>query len=79
MRLALSSTTVANRCFSEPRHSSIGTAILGGVEDAALGINPGGSVLIQDVTGDPRIREGRKNKLKTDDATLISLGSLAEH
>lgn len=37
-----------------------------------LGLNPGGQVLVQEV---PNIPEEHKNKLITDDALLISLGS----
>ncbi len=40
-----------------------------------LGINPGGVVSVQDVTGDPRITEADKNRLITDDALLLRLGS----
>jgi hypothetical protein len=40
-----------------------------------LGINPGGAVAVLDVTGNSRIGEEHKNKLITDDALLISLGS----
>jgi hypothetical protein len=37
-----------------------------------LGINPGGAVSVQEVSGIP---DEHKNKLITDDALLISLGS----
>jgi hypothetical protein len=40
-----------------------------------LGINPGGTVLIQDVTGNSRILHEHKNKLITDDQLLLQLGS----
>jgi hypothetical protein len=37
-----------------------------------LGINPGGEVLVQEV---PSIPDEHKNKLITDDALLLTLGS----
>jgi hypothetical protein len=40
-----------------------------------LGVNPGGQVVIREVTGDSRIRAEHKNRLITDDELLISLGS----
>jgi hypothetical protein len=39
----------------------------------ALGLNPGGAVSVQEVRGIPN---EHKNKLITDDALLLSLGSL---
>jgi hypothetical protein len=41
----------------------------------ALGINPGGTVIVQDVTGDDRILDEHKNKLITDDELLLQSGS----
>ena len=40
-----------------------------------LGINPGGAVCIQDVSGYPSIKPEHKNRLIIDDALLIELGS----
>jgi hypothetical protein len=40
-----------------------------------LGINPGGDVCIQDVSGYPSIKAEHKNRLIIDDALLIELGS----
>jgi hypothetical protein len=40
-----------------------------------LGINPGGQVVVQDVTGYLAIRDEHKNRLITDDKLLLSLGS----
>jgi hypothetical protein len=40
-----------------------------------LGVNPGGMVVICDVTGDPLIRAEHKNRLITDDDLLLTLGS----
>ena len=40
-----------------------------------LGVNPGGGVVIRDVTGDSLIRAEHKNRLITDDELLLTLGS----
>ena len=40
-----------------------------------LGINPGGSVMILDVSSEKRIKPKHKNRLITDDALLLELGS----
>jgi hypothetical protein len=40
-----------------------------------LGVNPGGQVVICDVTGDALIRAEHKNRLITDDDLLLALGS----
>jgi hypothetical protein len=40
-----------------------------------LGVNPGGMVVICDVTGDSLIRAEHKNRLITDDDLLLTLGS----
>jgi hypothetical protein len=40
-----------------------------------LGINPGGSVRILDVSSEKRITPEHKNRLITDDALLLELGS----
>ncbi len=40
-----------------------------------LGINPGGSVRVRDVSSEKRIKPEHKNKLITDDALLLELGS----
>jgi len=40
-----------------------------------LGVNPGGEVFFQDVTGDPGIKAEHKDRLITDDDLLLTLGS----
>ena len=58
----------------EEENARLGTAEI--AEKAwELGINPGGAVLVLDVTGDPRIKLEHKNRLILDDDLLIRLGS----
>jgi hypothetical protein len=51
------------------RHRWIAKALDDGLR---LGINPGGEVFVQEV---PAMAEAHKNKLITDDALLLTLGS----